>query len=112
MTTFVIDPPTLQDHSTLRIEENSVNVPIDLGRHLVAFPEPVFMWNKNGNSLSGPSLTYSSITFSTIRRADAGNYMVSATNYILGSMTEQVGNDTASFYLDVICRFCECNNER
>ena len=98
--------PNLVDNFLVRIEENSANIPIDLRQEPDAFPEPsIFSWNKDGQPLrTGLLLTHSNITFSTVRRADVGNYTVSATNFVLGSITEQVGNDTGSFYLDVICK--------
>ena len=91
------------------IEEGSENIPIDLRQEPSAFPEPTrFSWNKNGQPLSETdlTLTYSNITFNTVRRADAGNYTVSATNFVLPgtSGASQVGSDTGSFYLDVICK--------
>ena len=93
----------------MKIEENSMNVPIDLRQEPAAFPEPTsFQWYKNGQRLTEADcpLTYSNVTFSTVRREDAGNYTISATNFIISSNTEQVGNDTGNFYLDVICKFC------
>ena len=93
----------------MRIEENSENVPVDLRQEPVAFPEPTsFRWCKDGRHLTEvdrPTLTYSNVTFSTVRREDSGNYTISATNFVIGSNTEQVGNDTGNFYLDVICKF-------
>ena len=92
----------------MRIEENSLNVPIDLRQEPAAFPEPTFFrWYKNGQHLTEADriLTYSNVTFSTVRRDDAGNYTVSATNYVIGNI-DQVGNDTGSFFLDVICKLC------
>lgn len=94
----------MQDDLRLNIVENTVSVPVELSQSPVAFPEPtLFNWSKNGQAFNDPSLTYSSVTFTPLRRSDTGNYMVSATNYILGSSTEQVGNDTGSFFLNVIC---------
>ena len=108
---FLLVPgaPNLHENLLLRIEDGSRNVPIDLRRDPVAFPEPsYFTWNKDGQPLTGLVLTYSSVTFATVWRTDAGNYTVSATNFVLGDSTKQVGNDTGSFFLDVICRLCEC----
>ena len=93
----------------MRIEENSENVLIDLLQEPAPFPEPnSFQWYKNEQRLTEADrpLTYSNVTFSTVSREDAGNYIVSATNFVIGSNTEQVGNDTGNFYLDVICKFC------
>ena len=93
----------------MRIEENSVNVPVDLRQEPAAFPEPTsFHWYKDGQHLTEADrpLTYSNVTFSTVRREDAGNYTVSATNFVVGSNVEEVGNDNGSFFLDVICKLC------
>ena len=91
----------------VKIEENSLNIPIDLRQEPAAFPEPTsFHWYKDGQRLTEADRppTYSNVTFSTVRREDAGNYTVSATNFVVGSNVEQVGNDTGSFFLDVICK--------
>ena len=67
----------------------------------------LFSWNKDGQSLRiGLLLAYSNITFYIGRKTDAGNYTVSATNFVLGSPIEHIGSDTGSFYLDVICKLC------
>ena len=97
----------MQDNLTIRILENSLNVPVDLNRdpEAIAFPEPIFNWTRNGIPLSDPFLlTYSQITFASVSRNNAGQYEVSAINFILNS-TEQLGSDTGSFNLDVICKF-------
>ena len=92
----------------MRIEEGDENVPVDLHQEPPAFPEPTmqgsFTWNKDGQPLTGLSQTYSNVTFPTVRRTDAGNYTVSAMNFVLGSTTKQIGSDSGSFYLDVICK--------
>ena len=88
--------------------ENSQNFIIDLHQGPDAFLEPtVFNWNKDGQPLrTDLLLTYSNVTFDTVTRADAGNYTITATNFVLPSSpgTNQVGNDTGSFYLNVICK--------
>ena len=88
----------------LNIVENTVSVSVELAEGPAAYPEPSsFSWTKDGQTFNNPTLTYSSVTFSPLRRTDSSNYLVSATNYILGSNTEQVGDDTGSFFLNVIC---------
>ena len=88
-----------------RIVENSLNVPVDLSQEPVAFPIPSnFTWTRNGATLSDPALTYSTVTFPSVSRSDAGNYVVSATNFVLDNDTAQVGSDMGSFSLDVICK--------
>ena len=96
----------MQDGVVVRIEENSENVLVDLRQEPAAFPEPAyFRWYKDGQPLAQADrpLTYSNVTFNTIRREDAGNYSVSATNFIIGSNTERVGSAIGGFFLDVIC---------
>ena len=93
----------------MKLEENSENVPVDLSQQPEAFPAPnFFTWNKDGRPLTGHALTYSSVTFATVTRQDAGNYAVSATNFVLGSTTEMVGTDSGDFSLDVICELAIC----
>ena len=99
----------MQDDFLVKIEEGSGNITVNLRQDPTAFPEPtLFSWSKDGQPLSATelTLTYSSVTINTVRRADAGNYTVTATNFILpGSPVEnQVSNDTGSFYLEVICK--------
>ena len=99
----------LQDDFLVKIEEGSRNITVELRQDPAAFPEPtLFSWSKDGQPLSATelALTYSSVTIDTVRRADAGNYTITATNFVLpGSLVaNQVSNDTGSFYLDVICK--------
>ena len=103
--TVIVGPPNLQDNFRVMIEENSVNVPVDLRQEPAGFPEPtMFTWYRGGQELSELAQTFFSVTFDTITRTDAGNYTVTATNFILNSTVEQVGSDTGSFYLDVVCK--------
>ena len=91
-----------------RIEENTLNVPVDLSRDPAVFPIPTdFSWMRDGSLLNNPTLTYSMVTFPSISRSDAGNYAVSATNFVLDSDSVQVGSDMGSFSLDVICKIME-----
>ena len=95
----------------MKILENSSNITVDLSQEPAAFPEPtVFSWNKGGQPLMTDLLsTYSNVTFDTVRRADAGSYTITATNFVLPGSPggNQVGNDTGSFHLDVICKSCQ-----
>ena len=74
------------------------------------FPLPsklAIEWLKDGRPLRQSDLittTYSSVTFASVMRTDAGNYTVNATNFLLDSITQPVGSDTGSFYLDVLCK--------
>ncbi|MCG8626741.1 MAG: immunoglobulin domain-containing protein [Proteobacteria bacterium] len=100
----------MQDDFLLKIEEGSRNITIDLRQDPAAFPEPtLFSWSKDRQTLSATTeltLTYSSVTINTVRRADAGNYTVTATNFVLPDVpvANQLSNDTGSFYLDIICK--------
>ena len=107
---YGLGPPNLRDSFLVMTEENNESVLIDLRQDPVAFPEPTmpdsFTWNKDGQLLTGLALTYSNVTFTTVRRTDAGNYTVFAANFVTSdSMKQLVGNDTGSFYLDVLCKF-------
>ena len=100
----------LQDDILVKIEEGSRNITVDLLQDSAAFPEPtLFSWSKDGQPLSATelTLTYSSVTINTVRRADAGNYTITATNFVLPDipLVNQLSNDTGSFYLDIICKF-------
>ena len=94
----------VRDNISLKVEENNARTAVNLSESLAAFPEPFFQWSKDGQPLSGPILTYNTATFNSVRRADTGNYTVVATNFVLNSTTELVGNDTGGFYLDVLCK--------
>ena len=101
----------MQDDFLVKIEEGSRNITVDLRQDPATFPEPtLFNWSKDGQPLSATelTLTYSSITIDTVRRDDAGNYTVTATNFVLSEsdipVANQLSNDTGSFYLDVICK--------
>ena len=96
----------LRDDVVLKVRENGGRIPVNISEGLAAFPEPTSQWSKDGRPLDGsrPELTYSTVTFDNVRRSDAGNYTAAATNFELDSTTEQVGNDTGSFYLDVLCK--------
>ena len=84
---------------------NVENVPVDICQQPAAFPTPTsFIWNKDGLPLAGHMLTYSSMTFATVRREDAGNYAVSTTSFVPDGKTEMVGTDTGGFSPNVICK--------
>ena len=104
---IMLGPPTLRDDVVLKVRENGGRIPVNISEGSAAFPEPTLIqWSKDGQPLDGsrPELTYSTVTFDNVRRSDAGNYTAAATNFELDSTTEQVGNDTGSFYLDVLCK--------
>ena len=97
------------DNFMVRVVENSRNFPIDISQEPTAFPTDTvsFEWTKGVQPLSsgpGLSLTYSTVTFSNLDRQDSGNYSIFASNVVEG---REVGNDTGSFNLNVICK-CVC----
>ena len=98
-----LGPPNLRDNFLVMVEENTINTAIDLRQAPAAFPEPtMFTWRK---LLTRFDQTFSNVTIPSVQRADTGNYSVFATNFVLlDSSLEQVGNDSGSFYLDVICK--------
>ena len=101
-----LGPPTLRDHFLVKVEENQESITIDLLQEPAAFPQPSsFVWYKDGLLLTGFDQTYSNVTFDAIERTDVGNYTVLAMNFGSGGSLEQVGNDTGSFFLDVLCKF-------
>jgi hypothetical protein len=99
----------LRDNFSVRIEEGDLNVPIDLLQEPAAFPEPSdFEWLIGGQPLRQNgriTTTYSSVIFASVMRTDTGNYTVNATNFLLDDVTQPVGNDVGSFYLDVLCKW-------
>ena len=104
---LILGPPNLRDDAMYRIVENNLNVPVDLSQAPAAFPQPRnFTWTRNTVMLNNPtlSLTYSSIIFPSVRRSDAGRYVVSATNFVIDNDMVQIGSDIGSFTLDVICK--------
>ena len=88
-------------------EGGDVNATFDLRQDPPAFPEPTdFTWMRNGQpSLrSGLTTTYSNVTFDSVMRSDAGNYTVTATNFLLNDSSCPIGSDSGRFYLDVLCK--------
>lgn len=96
------------DNFVVQVLEGRRNIPVDFALDSSAFPEPnLFSWTKDGVRLTtGPTLTYSTVTFVTVERQDAGNYAVTATNFILDNPAQEVGNDIGHFTLDVIFKPC------
>ena len=104
-----VGEPKLRDNLLIKLKENTRNVIIDLLEEPVPVPIPgIVFWKKDGRSLSRSNrigLTYSSVTFDTIRREDIGNYSVFVANRLtlIRYGFYRPGTDTGSFYLDVIC---------
>lgn len=95
----------MRDNFLVMVEESELNVSIDLRQTPSGFPEPtMFTWYKDGQQLTRFDQTFSNVTIASVQRSDAGNYSVIVTNFLLDGSMERVGNDTGSFYLDIICK--------
>ena len=107
MLSFHIGPPNLRKDLIMKIQEGDANIPIDLHQDPAPFPEPnIFNWSKDGQPLSASlSITYSTLTFSSVTRNSTGNYMVSTTNFLLSNSSQQLGSDIGTFYLDILCEY-------
>ena len=88
-----------------------------------AFPTPpqFYQWSKGGVDLSDSTDTtyeYPTVTFDSVLREDAGTYVLTARNYeceewalsppdfTCTQSSVLIGNDTGSFVLDVLCKYC------
>ena len=107
MLSFHIGPPNLRKDLIVKIQEGDANIPIDLRQDPASFPEPsIFNWSKDGQPLSADfNVTYSTLTFPLVARNSTGNYTVSAINFLLGNLSQQLWSDTGTFYLDVLCEY-------
>jgi hypothetical protein len=105
---FYAGPPKLRKRFDVRIQEGDTEVTIDLRQDPAPFPDPsIFNWSKDGRPLSSDniiSVTYSNMTFLLVSRNISGNYTVSATNFLLDNISQQLGSDIGSFHLDVLCK--------
>ena len=109
-------PVNLRDNLYLKIEENSGNVRVNLSQGSLPYPEPGpsdFVWSKGPLVMSGPdiTLTYSTITFSTVKRAHAGRYTVFTATFFDPRLShkDQLGGDYGNLILDVLCELmCMC----
>ncbi len=78
-----------------------------------AFPFPEFEWTKDGQPISNSSgrvFSYPFLTISSVGRSDSGVYSLSARNFVINEPLRQIGNDTGSFTLDVLCKL-ELDND-
>ena len=107
-------PPDLNNTVERTAIEND-QVEIDVGIGVESFPFPQeFQWKRDGvpvmNS-SRISYGYTSVVFQSVQREDGGNYTLSATNYRLDDEDQQVGSDTGSFFLNVLCKWFVVNKD-
>ena len=100
----------MRDNFLVKVEENSLDIVIDLHQPPAMFPEPTtYTWYKNGQPLTRFHYTFSSVTIPSVQRSDVRNYSVFAITFVSDGSMEQVGNDTGSFYLEIICEpSCYC----
>ena len=99
-------PRLVQDRPVIRFQEGA-NVQVNLERGRAAFPFPQFVWMKDNIALSnatGRSFGYPSFSFNPVARSDSGTYTLSATNFFLEDPFPELGNDTVSFDIDVVCK--------
>ena len=97
------------DNLQINIIEGTLNAKVDLSESPPAFPFPrIFQWQKNGAfvdaNTSMVTFGYPSVVFENVSRSDSGNYSLMATNYLLDNPDEMLGNDSGSFFLDVLCK--------
>ena len=104
-----IGAPVLTDAVVeLTIFEGADLIVDNLEESPTPFPFPVFQWTKNNelttNNTQRVVYGYPSVSFSNISQNDSGSYALFAENFRLDSVGEQIGNDTAIFTLDVLCK--------
>ena len=101
-----IGTPNLHKNLIVRLQDGDVNIPVDLHRDPAPFPEPdIFNWSKDGQLLGDVSATYSTLIFSTVTKNSSGKYTVTATNFLLDNSSQQLGSDTGSIFVDVLCEY-------
>lgn len=106
----LLGTPCLIDDVKLTVLEGTELRVDTLEKEPVAFPFPVFQWTRNGapavNITNILAYGYPSVTFYSVSRTDAGTYSLYAENFVLTEDTSilEVGNDTGSFNLDVLCK--------
>lgn len=81
---------------------------LDLSRGRDPFPYPRdFQWTRNDGAplrnASRVSWGYPSVVIRNVSRTDRGQYSLSAINYRLDNPSEEIGRETGSFQLDVLC---------
>lgn len=106
--------PTLRDNLKMNIIEGTTNVSIDISDSYPAFPFPmIFQWQRNGINIASNTSTvtygYPVVNFANVSRSDTGNYSLTATNFLLDGSDEQLGNDSGSFNLNVLCKEANMN---
>ena len=101
-------PPTLRDLGTIFAIEGA-NFSQNLENEMEeAFPYPrSFSWEKDGNTVENTtrqSFGYPDLRINPVSRDDSGVYTLTATNYRLDNESVEIGSDSGSFTLDVLCK--------
>ena len=106
--TFALGAPSLSDDIINRSIIEGTKLTVDnLEQESLAFPFPLFQWTRNdiiaSNNSGLVSYGYPTVSFSNISRQDAGTYTLFAENFRIDEPDVQIGNDTATFILEVLC---------
>ena len=107
---FSLGAPNLLDGEVIRFQQGARNMEVNLESGRPAFPQPTFEWTKDGQAISNSSgrvFGYPALNIDTVDRSDSGLYTLAARNTILEEPFDEIGNDTGSFTLDVVCKLPE-----
>ena len=99
--------PDLRDGEVIRFQRGARNVEVNLESGRPAFPQPTFEWTKDDQNISNSSggvFGYPTLTIYTVDMSDSGLYTLAARNNFLEEPFDEIGNDTGSFTLDVVCK--------
>ena len=100
------EPPVLNNIPLFTRQRNEVfRVDLSAG-NTPAFPFPIFTWSRAGGeavvNMTGRVYGYPSVSIESVQPSDIGYYNLTAINYLHDGITE-LGNDSGSFYLDILC---------
>ena len=88
------------------MEGDPLTVDLELMPEAFPFPQSV-QWYKDGEEADNDAdrtLGYPNAIFDQVNRDDAGMYTLTATNNRLDNASVEIGTDSASFNLTVICK--------
>lgn len=93
------------------VEGRGFALDLSIGRDPFPYPRD-FQWTRNGGVLlrnaSRVTWGYPSVVIHNVSRTDRGQYSLSAINYRLDNPNEEIGRETGSFQLNVLCESCTC----
>lgn len=102
-------PPQLTQRTSRLDVHESESTTVNLAAIGVpaAFPYPqTLRWTRDGAEVGNSThvmLGYPEATFTNVSRSDAGQYVVTATNYQLDDPSKQIGTAIGRFELKVTC---------